>query len=117
MTSAIEQMQETRQLIVQNFHIFHDFFDLFNGAFSIFVLPNEQVDIVKVQQLKLNYRMFIYERPYPHLRGLPPLDDNGNSAPLVDSDYSDCSSADDTQNALQRIMINIRPKNKDDIIS
>lgn len=88
-------MLETRKLIHQNFHIFHDFFDVFNNSFHLFVVPSEQVDLNKAQQANMNYRMFIYERPLPHFRGLPPYDDNGISKPIVESDLSDASSEEE----------------------
>ena len=64
-------------MLTQNFHVFHNYFDVFNNSFHLFVMPSEQVDVNKALQAKQNYRMFIYDRPLPQYRGLQPYDDEG----------------------------------------
>jgi len=101
----------------KNFHLFHDFFDVFNNAFHLFVVPSDEVDIVKVLQEKQNYRMFIYERPLPQYRGLQPYDDNGLSLPFPESEMSDASSEEECTKVSQQNLIKIKLKKKDDVIS
>lgn len=62
--------------------IFKQFYGIFNGLKPYLAERLDQG--LNIFDLNNVYRLFVYDRPLPHARGLPALDDDGNSIKVPD---------------------------------
>jgi hypothetical protein len=65
-----------------NFHLFDTYFNIF---LKIKGLYDPLATMTQKESLQNAYRLYVYEKPNPKLRGLPENDEDGNIIPLIET--------------------------------
>lgn len=87
--------------MVKNMVIFKQFYGIFNGL-KPFITDKLAPDL-NILDLNNVYRLFVYERPLPQGRGLPAIDDDGNSIPWPEPKIIRDSSDDECERTIQEV--------------
>jgi len=96
----------------QTTELLHDNFKLFDTYFNIFIKIKNLLEpgstMTQKESLSNAYRLYVYEKPNPKLRGLPEQDEDGNEIPLLETQRGYDTSDEEADESLKLLLKNLK---------